>query len=265
MIQTDALVMSVLAGLSVARVVLKAPEIVPRLSAGQFALADLDGAIRSPLFPSHLRADVLETILPLGHPAATLRPGMAVNLIGPLGHGFRVDAIGRRLLLVASIERLPVLLPLVDEGAVSGTLGMPGGRSLTGMRQLQERSMALLLFGSSSPDSQSVVDALPPELEVHVADSAGGDVTQRSGLEAFAGLARWADCVCIAGEPASYLALAQVVRDVRVNPRADFAQALVVPPMLCGVGACQGCAVRVARGIRLACTDGPVFDLLELE
>ena len=54
------------------------------------------------------------------------------------------------------------------------------------------------------------------------------------------------------------------VREVRVGPGKHFAQALVVPPMACGVGACQGCAVQVERGVRLACTDGPVFDLLEL-
>jgi hypothetical protein len=31
------------------------------------------------------------------------------------------------------------------------------------------------------------------------------------------------------------------------------------------VGACQGCAVQTAHGTRLACSDGPVFDLLELQ
>ena len=55
----------------------------------------------------------------------------------------------------------------------------------------------------------------------------------------------------------------EIVRQVRVMPGRRFAQALVTPPMACGVGACQGCAVEMRRGIRLACTDGPVFDLLE--
>jgi dihydroorotate dehydrogenase electron transfer subunit len=51
---------------------------------------------------------------------------------------------------------------------------------------------------------------------------------------------------------------------VRIEAGRRFAQALVVPPMPCGVGACQGCAVEVARGTKLVCIDGPVFDLLEL-
>ena len=75
---------------------------------------------------------------------------------------------------------------------------------------------------------------------------------------------RWADCVCIAGDPATYPALAEAVRETRLGPPPRFAQALVAPPVACGVGACRGCAVPVERGFKLACTDGPVFDLLDL-
>jgi len=30
--------------------------------------------------------------------------------------------------------------------------------------------------------------------------------------------------------------------------------------MACGIGACRGCAVETTEGIKMACTDGPVFD-----
>jgi dihydroorotate dehydrogenase electron transfer subunit len=67
--------------------------------------------------------------------------------------------------------------------------------------------------------------------------------------------------------------MANVVREARPVPsvaaqRRRLArkriEALVVPPMPCGVGACQGCAVSTHRAPKLACTDGPVFDLLRL-
>lgn len=80
-----------------------------------------------------------------------------------------------------------------------------------------------------------------------------------------ADLACWAGCVCVACDSAIEPALAQTVREVRVAPGARFAQALPMPPMACGVGTCRGCAVQVARGFKLACTDGSVFDLLELQ
>ena len=123
--------------------------------------------------------------------------------------------------------------------------------------------MALLLSAPTAAELYPI-GRLPPALEVHAVTADGSAGHHGSVLDLFPNLARWADCICIAGDPATYPALAEIVRDVRVGPGPRFAQALVAPPMACGVGACQGCAVPVARGTKLACTDGPVFDLLEL-
>jgi len=35
--------------------------------------------------------------------------------------------------------------------------------------------------------------------------------------------------------------------------------------MACGVGVCMGCAVRVGQKIQMVCSDGPVFDLREVD
>lgn len=43
------------------------------------------------------------------------------------------------------------------------------------------------------------------------------------------------------------------------------AQALMSIAMPCGIGACQACAVKVRRGWKFSCTDGPVFNLDALE
>jgi hypothetical protein len=42
------------------------------------------------------------------------------------------------------------------------------------------------------------------------------------------------------------------------------AQALIAPPMPCGLGACQACAVKGRRGWHLVCVEGPVFELNQL-
>ncbi|HCG76488.1 TPA: dihydroorotate dehydrogenase electron transfer subunit, partial [bacterium] len=34
--------------------------------------------------------------------------------------------------------------------------------------------------------------------------------------------------------------------------------------IVCGVGACQGCAVRTKNGYKRVCKDGPVFDSKEI-
>jgi dihydroorotate dehydrogenase electron transfer subunit len=254
MAQTDALVTEVEESGPFVRVTLAVPAPGSGLAAGRFVLADLGGYLRTPLFPASLDAPGMEgegfaALVPPTHPAAVLRPGDRVDLIGPCGQGFDVPTATRRLLLVASTAHLPVLLPLASQ--------KPGFPERPGF------SVALLLSAATAAELYPI-QLLPPALEVHVVTIDGSAGHRGSVLDLFPDLVRWADCVCVADDPALYPALAETVRDVRVGLGHRFAQALVAPPIACGVGACQGCAVPVARGTKLACTDGPVFDLLDL-
>jgi dihydroorotate dehydrogenase electron transfer subunit len=227
------------------RVAFRVPQIAQGLSPGCFVLADLGGYLRVPLFPACLEPEGFDVVASPDHPVATVRPGESVDIIGPAGHGFDVPAAVRRLLLVADAHHLPVLLSLA--------LQEPG----------RERSVALLLSAPSASELYPI-RLLPSALEVHVITADGSAGRAGSFLDLLPELVRWADRVCIACEPALHSALAGIVREVRMRPGDRFAQALVVPPIVCGVGACQGCAVQVSRGTKLACADGPVFDLLEL-
>jgi dihydroorotate dehydrogenase electron transfer subunit len=243
MVQVDAQVTDVKWSGPFTRVAFAAPAIASGLAAGRFVLADLGGYLRTPLFPAQLDDEAFDVLVPPDHPAAAIQPGSTVNLIGPLGRGFEVDATARRLLLVAATAHLPPLLPLVWQ--------KPGF------------SVTLLLSAPTAAELHPI-RLLPPTLEVHIVTADGSAGHGGSARALFPDLARWADTICIADDPAAYPALAEIVRQVRVAPGRRFAQALVAPPMICGVGACRGCAVETRRGIRLACTDGPVFDLLEL-
>ena len=233
------------------KVALNAPAIAPGLSPGRFVLADLgdDGYLRAPLFPARINADAFGVLVSLDHPAAALQPGAEVDLIGPLGRGFDVPEAARRLLLVADTPHLPVLLPLLE------TKFFP--------KNPVSLSAALLLSAPMAGELYPI-RLLPPTLEIHVVTADGSAGHEGVPLDLLPDLVRWADCVCAASDPADYPAMAGVVREVRIGPHRRFAQALVVPPLVCGVGACQGCAVKVARSTKLACTDGPVFDLLDL-
>ena len=254
MVQTDALVTDVGSDGPLTRVALSAPKVAPVLTPGRFALADLGEYLRTPLFPASLctaqgERDGFEVLVAHDHPAAAVASGDRIGLIGPIGNGFDVPANTRRLLLVAAAGHLPALLPLARRE--------PGSPVRPGL------TVALLLSAATAAELYPI-QLLPPALEVHVATADGSSGHRGSARDLLPDLARWADCVCLAHDPSAYPALAEIVREVRMGPRRGFAQALVVPPMACGVGACQGCAVRVSRGVKLACTDGPVFDLLEL-
>jgi len=261
MVQAGALITDVGTSGPFVRVTFAAPAIASGLAAGRFVLADLGGYLRAPLFPARIEAEEFDVLVPPHHPAATLQPGADVDLIGPLGRGFEIPAATERLLLVASTDHLPVLLPL----AYQNHHQKPGSAA-----SLREKpgfsdgfSIALLLSAPAAAELYPV-RLLPPAVEVTIVTADGSAGHQGSILDLFPDLVRWADCACIAGDPATYPALAEIVREVRAGSGRRFAQVLVVPPMACGVGACQGCAVSVARGTKLACTDGPVFDLLEL-
>jgi dihydroorotate dehydrogenase electron transfer subunit len=126
-----------------------------------------------------------------------------------------------------------------------------------------------LLLSAPTASDLYPINLLPPSLEVQIATGDGSIGHAGSVLDLLPDMARWADCICIASDPKMYPAMADVVREGRLlasraAERRRFAQALVVPPMPCGVGACGGCAVSTYRAPKLACTDGPVFDLLRL-
>jgi dihydroorotate dehydrogenase electron transfer subunit len=228
------------------RVTLAVP-LTSRLGAGRFVLADIPdcGYLRTPLFPARLDPETCDALIPPDHPAAALRPGDAVDLIGPMGRGFEILGAARRLLLLADTPHLPALLPLTN----------PDEKS--------ERATALLLTAATAADLYPI-QLLPPTLEVYVTTADGSAGCHGSPLNLLPELIRWADVICAAAEPAVYAETARIVRDERIRPGRNFAQVLVAPPIVCGVGACRGCAVETRRGIRLACTDGPVFDLLDL-
>jgi dihydroorotate dehydrogenase electron transfer subunit len=240
------------------RIRLEAPALASGLSAGRFVLADLGDYLRSPLFPAQLDPASFDVLVEPDHLAAFLQLGARCNLIGPLGRGYRVPDEAGHLLLVADVPHLPVLLPLTRRNA--GSLDRPG------------ISITLLLSAISAKDLYPI-HLLPPSLEVQIATRDGTIGHLGSVLDLLPDMVRWADCICVATDPEVIPSVADVVRRARTDHRLlpmhaagydRFAQALVVPPMVCGVGACLGCVVQTTRAPELACTQGPVFDLLAL-
>ncbi|MGC9347271.1 MAG: hypothetical protein ACP5JG_03950 [Anaerolineae bacterium] len=220
--------------------------------AGAFVLADLGGPLREPLFPS-LTDDLgfMTTVEP-GHTLTRLLPGATVDLMGPLGRGFRVDDV-ERLLLVAEAPLLSLLRPL-----------------------FQVAPSVALVVEATTRAQLPPPSRFPPALELTLVtrDGSAGylgplenEDPAPEGLERVGGRLRellaWTECVCLACASDRYPALARMVGEVRFQLQHDFGQALVRVPMPCGVGACDVCRVATRRGERQACTDGPVFDLLD--
>jgi hypothetical protein len=75
---------------------------------------------------------------------------------------------------------------------------------------------------------------------------------------------RWADVLALALPLDRLSAVAQRIKKTRLQWYDGLAQALVLPSPACHVGICGVCAVPMRQGYRLACIDGPVFDLKEV-
>ncbi|MBI3361525.1 MAG: hypothetical protein HY023_10485 [Chloroflexi bacterium] len=206
-------------------------------AAGQFYLAlpaernqSARHYLRLPLFLESFGPDGMTIELP---PDLTyLSPGDELDLIGPCGRGLILPERARNVLLIAGPAGPARLRPIADSALA--------------------RRASIVLY-SETPQS---LDGLSPEIEArfgpaHLSEAVG-----------------WADAIYADLERSALSDLQRRLRDGAANgewPTLPLAFALLKPPMPCGVGACLACAVFTSHGWKLACADGPFFDLLDLE
>jgi Iron-sulfur cluster binding domain of dihydroorotate dehydrogenase B len=195
--------------------------------AGQYLLAsDLDdpeAVLGTPLFAVEKSKQGFWAT-PLS--PATWGPGTNLDLVGPLGHGFDLPRNIQRLGLVALGETVSRLMPLVHQTA----------QTHAGMTLFTDLTLPML----------------PTALEV-------------SPLASLKEALDWPDFMAL-DVPLTRLAeLRSVLGPLDVSNGAGLpcpAQVLVTTPTPCaGMAQCGACAVPALRGWKLACEDGPVFDL----
>ena len=156
----------------------------------------------------------------------TWQPGTSLFLRGPLGQGFSLPGSARRVALVPLGETSARLEPVLAAAL--------------------EQGAALVLV------SDLDLSDLPPEVEIQP-------------LSALAEVARWADYLAIDADRESLPGLHAMLGFSRQARITIEAQVLVATPMPCGgLAECGVCAVTTRRGWKMACKDGPVFDVNEL-
>lgn len=215
------------------RIDLIAPELAASLAAGRAVLAhSIHTYLRRTWWPCAIRSDGFSTLVDSGC-VAPLRAGDAIDLIGPAGHGFRLEETTRSVLLVAAGTSAPdpdlgPLLPLADLAAIAG-------RSVT--------------FAFADPAYP--VSALPTQIEVIRVAPAGL-------IDLLPDAIQWADQIFACGPAAFVLALASRVSAIRFPTPRGFVQALTPRRLPCGVGVCRACGSEAG----LTCVDGPVVEVI---
>lgn len=163
-----------------------------------------------------------------------LQPGMELDLLGPLGHGWSIGPQARNLLLIGQDPLLAALLFLASSAI--------------------ERELAVTLIHLVENAEQGYpVALLPPELEYQVfpVGERANALTSQIG-----DYLTWADAVyCSVMEET----LADLTRlDARWRA-SSHAQAVIARPLACVTGTCLACRVETRQGPRLVCREGPVF------
>jgi dihydroorotate dehydrogenase electron transfer subunit len=198
-----------------------------------------------------------------------VRPGDAVELLGPFGRAFEVDPRSRHLLLVAEGSAIAAVRLLADEAILVG------------------RSVVVLAGAASSRDVFPS-SLLPDEVEYVVATADGSLGVRGSVVDLVPEYEAWADQAFASGPTAILADLARLAAGRRdrlgvanlgrkrgggrpVVPgspearRKAFLQ--VVPPheLGCALGTCLGCVVSGTGGSGLrVCREGPPFAADEL-
>ena len=240
------------------------PRLAERSRPGHFLMVTLPG-LHDPLLPRPFavynvegsRVEILYKKVGKGTGLlSSLRPGDPLQVLGPLGNGFRMPEPPVLCLLLAGGIGIASLHFLAKQGL---RRGLP----------------TVLLYGARSGEEIVPLDGLESmglDLRLATEDGARGfqgrvtDLFQRF-LKDVQGLSPLHTAAFVCGPPAM---LRQVAGILQANGMDG--QFSLEARMACGYGVCQGCVARTLNPgephgwqYRKVCTEGPVFGLNEID
>jgi hypothetical protein len=198
------------------------PQLIP--APGQYLLAN-DGSGSPLAIPVFYSDSAPQGFIAAAPATADWSPGLVLHLRGPLGRGFSLPLVARRIGLVA-LDDAPVRL-----------------RGL--IRPALKQDAAVVLVSNTMPED------LPDDVEVQP-------------LSSLSDILEWADYVAFDVARENLQELRERVRNrSRLAARTD-AQVLIRTAIPCGgIADCGVCAVTLKSDWKLACKEGPVFNWRE--
>ena len=176
--------------------------------------------------------------------------GDTLDVLGPLGTGFKIDKNKLIAVLVAGGMGIAPLYALAEE-------------------IIKSKKAVYVFIGGRSMDCilcESKLRELGCQVQVATEDGTAGKkglITDH--LEAFLkndvkphDLNNIQIFTC--GPHAMLATLATLVQEFKVECQASLEE-----KMACGIGACLGCAIETRSGIKMVCKDGPVFNVGEIK
>ncbi len=176
--------------------------------------------------------------------------GTELDVLGPLGRPFTLDASSRRLVMVGGGYGVAPLVALATQALGRGC-------------------EVVLLVGAATAEYVFPADELPPEVEYAVAtmDNSlghGGYVT-----DLLPRYLEWSDAIYACGPTPMLEAVARIARPAAFGVAGAMRsrkpiELAMEQHMGCAMGVCLGCVVKTRHGYQRVCRDGPVFPAHEL-
>ena len=229
-----------------------APEICAQAQPGQFVHIACGEAnlLRRPISICDVQGDVLTVVFQVkGEGTAWLArrtPGHKLDLLGPIGHGFDVAALGERPVMIGGGIGVPPMLMTMKAAAAAGA--QPA--AITGFRSKD----AVILEEDFRAAGDTFVCTDDGSYGVHGFVSA----VLEEQIDAFTG-------VCACGPKPMLQAIAAIAEKAGIPCQVSMEER-----MGCDIGACLvcACALKAQEGGEVhyghVCKDGPVFDAKEV-
>ena len=223
--------------------------------------------IRSQVSKTKDQIEILYKVKGIGTEALSERqPGEGLDILGPLGNGFDLSAIGSQnsAILVAGgmgvapllflAEKLTSYCPLPAE-RITAIIGARTKREVLCEKDFKNLGVKVKVCTDDGTYGQK---ALATNLlsKLLAADNKLSTRSTSSGLM----LSRAEASTIYACGPKDMLKrITEISRKFKITSFASLEE-----NMACGIGGCLGCVISTKQGFKRVCKDGPVFDLRKI-
>jgi len=165
--------------------------------------------------------------------------GEKLDILGPLGNGYRLPILPASLLLVA------------------GGLGIAPLNFLAHLA-VQQGHQVTLLYGVRTASQLIPPELLPDNIQLLISteDGSGGEKGLVSSLIPV--FANQAERIYACGPLPMYRSISEICSKEIINKPVQISLEV---RMGCGLGFCYACTIKTRQGLKQVCKDGPVFNL----
>ncbi|MFH0732816.1 MAG: dihydroorotate dehydrogenase electron transfer subunit [Candidatus Omnitrophota bacterium] len=244
---------------------------------GQFfhirAGSDYDPLLRRPLsiYRAGNRPNIIELLYKVVGRGTQLMcrrsKGTYLDVIGPLGNGFKIEKTQTNFIIVAGGMGAAPLMALCDELVkfrkkhITVILGAKTADYIICEREFRslKANVVVVTEDGSRGERGLVTDALVGVIKRFDLRNNSGSLAEKDASEVTIASYHPQVGLYTCGCKPMLKEVAKICRYYKLKAQGSFEER-----MGCGLGACLGCVINTTGGYKKVCKDGPVFDLAEV-